>query len=221
MRIALLAVLAWSSIARADECAGEASSSLDCNALDKGGAMSLAIGWRSEAFDPAGKTFDVKRVGYVNTIGTFDGNAVTPLRGNGFYLDVRVHATPHWYAGVDLAATFAGAPAMQFATRGGDMIAWDSVALMSMAGVVGARVPLGRVSLRGELVGGIHGAILRAADRDGEADAPLVAPRVAVDVWLHRWWVLEAFAGTNLLDRAEPTYGVALAFHSQAFDGRY
>ncbi len=221
MRTAALLVLAWSSIAHADECAGEAASSLDCSAIDKPGAMSLAIGWRSEAFDPSGRTFDVKHVGYVNTIGTFDGNHLAALRGNGFYLDVRLHATPHWYAGVDLAAAFAGTPEMQFATRGGEMIAWDSVAVMSMGGVVGARLPLGRVSLRGELVAGIHGAVLRAADLDGEADAPLVAPRIAVDVWLHRWWVLEAFAGTNLLDRSEPTYGVALAFHSQAFDGRY
>jgi hypothetical protein len=221
MRIAMLVVLAGSSIAHADECADANAGSDDCNALRKHGRMSLSIGWRSEAFDAGAHSFDITQRGYVNTIGSFDGKGLAPIRANGFFIDVRLHATPYFYVGVDCAAAFAGAPEMQFATRAGEMIAWNSTAMMTMASVVGARVPIGRLSLRGELVSGLHVADLIADNVTGEAAAPLVAPRVAVDVWLHHWWAVEAFASTNLLDRSEQSFGIALGFHSQAFDGRY
>ncbi len=225
MRIAIV-LLALTAPARADECAGAAASSLDCNALERGGRMSIAMGWLSDSFDPAGHDFEVKHAGYANTIGQFDGKSLEPIHGNGFFLDVRLHLTPIWYAGVDLRAAWGDAPAATFATRGGTMIAWDSAAILTMAGVAGARIPLGRVSVRGELVAGVHGAVLGSMidTRQGltaESDLPLVEPRVAVDVWLHHWWALEAFAGANALDPAEHVFGVGLGFHSQAFDGRY
>jgi hypothetical protein len=213
MRIAIVLV-ALSAPARADECSGEAASTVDCNALDKRGAMSLAMGWRADSFDPNGHTFDVKHVGYANTIGSFDGKNLGPIRGNGFFLDVRVHATPHWYAGVDLGAAWGDPPTASFSTRGGEMLGWDSAMVFAMAGVVGARLPLGRVSLRGELVAGLHGAALvaKADSLSAETAAPMVQPRLAADVWLDHFWVVEAFAGPQV-------FGLGLAFHSQAFDG--
>ena len=227
MRIAIVSILiAFAAPARADECAGEAASSLDCSAIDKPGAMSISTGYRSDGFDPNGHTFDVKHAGYVNTIGSFDGRALEPIRGDGFFIDVRVHPRPHWYAGVDLAVVVAGAPTARFVAAGGMPVMWDSSAMMTMAGVVGARVPLGRVSLRAELVAGLHDMTLVAMTNtpqalSGDATEAVVQPRAAVDVWLHHWWVVEAYAGVNALDSSERTFGVGLGFHSQAFDGRY
>jgi hypothetical protein len=92
-----------------------------------------------------------------------------------------------------------------------------------MAGGVGARVPIGRVSLRGELIAGVHGASLggMSSVQADSAPLPLVEPRIAADVWLSPWWVLEAFAGTNVIDRSEHVVGLGLGLHFQAFDGRY
>ena len=104
------------------------------------------------------------------------------------------------------------------------MMTWDRTSILTMAGVAGARISLGRVSLRGELVAGIHGATVSGESSSSlRADtiAAVLEPRVAVDVWIHRWWVIEGFAGANALDRSEQMFGLGLGFASQAFDGRY
>jgi len=220
MRIAIALVLS-PAVAHAEPCADARAASIECSAIDKPGSMSISSGWRSEPFDAAAHTFDVTRRGYVNTIGSFDGKNLAPIRANGFYIDVRLHPASWWYVGVDLAAAWADAPPMQFTTRGGEMIDWTGAAVATMAGLAGVRVPIGRLSLRGELVAGLHGGMLHSADVAGEADAALVAPRIAIDAWFQRWWVIEAFAGVNLLDRSEQSFGLALGFHSQAFDGHY
>ncbi|HUJ57259.1 MAG TPA: hypothetical protein VLX92_02150, partial [Kofleriaceae bacterium] len=172
----------------------------------------------------AGHSFDVTRAGALNTIGHFTGG-LAPIHANGFYIDVRVHPAPHWYVGIDLGAAFGGSVNPAFAARGGDTITWDSSSVMTMAAVAGARLPLGPLSLRAEVVAGIHGAELGSMTDTPQGlaastVAPLVAPRVAADLWIHRWWVIEAYAGVNALDRSERMFGLGLGFHSQAFDGR-
>ena len=220
MRIAVaLTVLALSHPALADDCDD------DCSAVGKRMWPSLAVGWVSEAFDPSGHTFTETHPGYANQIGRFEGNGLAPVRGDGVFLDVRFHVTAHWYAGVDLRVAWADPPGVTFVSRGGTAMAWDSAMLFTMAGVVGARLPLGRVSLRGELVGGIHGATLQAMTSApntivAEADAALVEPRLAADVWLSRNCVVEAFAGSNLLAPSEHVFGIGAGFHWQASDFR-
>jgi hypothetical protein len=224
MRITLaLAVLALSSIARADECD---DSTRECSAIGSRMWASLETGWASDAFDPFGHTFKETHAGYVNQIGQFEGNGLAPIRGNGFYLDVRLHATPHWYAGVNLQTEWADPPAATFVTRGGEMTSsWDSALLFTMAGVVGARIPMGLVAVRAELVGGLHGATLEAMTSSpspirADALAALLEPRVAVDASLSDRWVVEAFAGANLLDRSERVFGLGLGVQWAASDFR-
>jgi hypothetical protein len=229
MRIAVATILLASSApAFADgDCTGADAATEQCSALwpTRHGKkpFSLAMGWAADSFDPAGHTFSTYRKGYADSTGQFEGNGLSPIHGNGLYIDVRLHATPHFYAGVDLRAAWGDAPRATFALRGGQTMQWDSATLMAMAGVAGTRVPIGRISLRGELVAGIHGTSLGTMDGNVGAYSvvPLVEPRLGVDVWLSPWWALEGFAGTNLLDRSEHVFGLGLAMHGQAFDGAY
>lgn len=228
MRIAIALLLVAPRLARADDdCHGRDADSESCSALwpthDGRAPAAVTSGWISDAFNPAGHSFDENRTGYANLTGRFSGDRLEPMRGNGFYLDVRVHLTPMLYAGVDLRAASADAPAATFAFAGGQPMTWDSAWLMTMAGVAGARIPLGRLSLRAEIVAGLHGAELssQAMDTSASTVAPLVEPRLAADLWLSPWWALEAMAGANALDRSEHVFGVGLALHLQAFDGRF
>lgn len=214
MRIAL-ALLLIPRLAHADECDGEAASSIDCNALDRKGAMSVSSGWRIENFDPAGHDFEVKHIGFANAIGHINGDTLSPLHGNGFYIDVRVHMTPYWYFGVDTGASWSGQQSGTYMGSG-----WDSSGIISMGLLVGARIPFGRFSLRGEVAGGVYGATLEGSDLRADCAAPLIQPRMALDAWFHHYWALEAFAGTNMLATQDTVFGLGLAFHSQAFDGR-
>ena len=233
MRVALVVgfVIAWSGSAAADDCTGDDASSADCDAMVQWYgkhhapvSVSLSSGFVSDVYDPTGHTFEVKEAGTAApTLGRFAGTGMPAIRGDGFFLDVRLHATPIWYAALDLRASWADLSTARFAPRG-DAMAWDGAMLMTMAGVVGARLPLGRLSLRGELVAGLHGASLSDSSNGTTADggvSGLVEPRLALDVWLHHWWVVEAFAGVNALDRSERVLGIGLGFHSQAFDGAY
>lgn len=228
MKLAIVVLLAAPAVARADDnddCRGTDANDESCSALwpsHEGRAPAVVTsGWVTDSFDPAGHTFDEKRVGTANLTGQFSGDRIAPMRGNGFYVDVRVHATPWLYAGVDLRAAWGDAPSATFAFAGGEMASWNSAWLMTMAGVAGVRVPLGRVSLRGEVVGGIHGASLSNGTMSASTVAPLVEPRIAADLWLSPWWALEATAGANALDRSEQVFGLGLALHLQAFDGRF
>lgn len=228
MRIAIVVLLAAPSLAHADDdCHGTDANTESCSALwpSRDGRVPAVVtsGWISDSFDPAGHTFDEKRTGFANVTGQFSGDRIAPMHGNGFYVDVRMHATPWLYGGLDLRAAWGDAPAATFAFAGGQMATWDSAWLVTMAGVAGARIPLGRISLRGEVVAGLHGASLGNSSTSMTAStvAPLVEPRVAADLWLSPWWALEATAGANALDRSERMFGVGLALHLQAFDGRF
>ena len=227
MRIAILLLLAPSIAYADDDCRGADADTESCSALwpNREGRMPAVVtsGWITDAFDPVGHSFDEKRVGYANVTGQFSGDHLAPIRGNGFFVDVRLHVTPTFYAGVDLRAAWGDAPASTFAFAGGETMTWDSAWLASMAGVAGTRIPLGRVSLRGEVVAGVHGATLGSKDAgmSASAAAPLLEPRVAADVWLSPWWAFEASAGANVLDRSEHVFSVGLALHLQAFDGSF
>ncbi|HEY3802407.1 MAG TPA: hypothetical protein VGL61_07355 [Kofleriaceae bacterium] len=232
MRIIVATLLiAAPTAARADDgdCTGADSNTEQCSALwpnrDGRAPASLSVGWASDAFDPAGKTFSEHATGYANQLGQFQATGLGPMRGNGFFVDARFHPTTYLYAGVDLSAAWGDPPAAQFMLRSTEVVAWDSATLFTMAATAGARLPLGRFSLRGELVAGLHGASLSAmsgtSSLQADALAALVEPRIAIDAWLSPWWVVEAYAGINALDTSERVFGVGLGVHLQAFDGAY
>jgi hypothetical protein len=92
---------------------------------------------------------------------------------------------------------------------------------------IGYRIPLGRASLRGEvLAGGIVAGITQKVAAEGApatatawAARGLVEPRVAADVWFTQHISFGAYAGVNLVDANAPAFGVSLTWHARAFDG--
>ncbi len=225
--VIIAAVLATSTAALADDdCRGDDTWSEQCSVMwpqrEGRKPASFAIGWASEAFDPSGTNFEVKQNGTLApVVGHVSGSNYGLLRGNGFYVDVRVHPTRDLYVGVSCRAAFLDTLPARVAFAG-MAPSFDSGALIVMAGLAGARIPLGPLALRGELVAGIHGAELSSSmlSADGGV-APLLEPRVAIDVRLGKFTTLEAYGGENILARDERVFGIGLGVHLQAFDGRY
>lgn len=92
---------------------------------------------------------------------------------------------------------------------------------------VGYRVPLGRASLRGEvLLGGVLASVSQRYAVDDRRDTAsavaarwLVEPRIAGDIWFTQHVTVGAYAGTNLVDSRGHAFGLTLAWHHRAFDG--
>jgi len=92
---------------------------------------------------------------------------------------------------------------------------------------VGYRIPLGRASLRGEvLFGGVLAAVSQRYEAEGRRDTAsatagrwLVEPRVAGDIWFTQHVTFGAYAGVNLLDSRGHALGLTFAWHHRAFDG--
>ena len=225
--LAIAAVLAVSPAALADDdCRGDDAWTERCSLMwpqrDGRRPGSVAIGWASEAFDPSGTSFEIKQSGTLAPVlGHVSGSNYGLLRGNGLYVDVRLHPSRELYAGVTGRVAYVDALTPRFLLTGMTP-SFDHGALFVMAALVGARVPLGPIALRGELVAGMHGAELSSSMLTADGGiAPLVEPRAALDVWLGRFATLEVYGGENLLVRAEKIFGLGLSLHLQAFDGRY
>jgi hypothetical protein len=100
---------------------------------------------------------------------------------------------------------------------------------MAWTGLAGARLPLGRFSLRGEMVLGGYVVSLRqegstvvSHDTNWASAATwTVEPRVAVDFWATPWFTLGGFYGRNLVDRGTQTFGLSLMGHVRSFDGSF
>lgn len=92
---------------------------------------------------------------------------------------------------------------------------------------VGYRIPLGRASLRGEvLFGGTLVSVTQSNVFEGRReDTPslagrwLVEPRIAGDIWFTQHVTFGAYAGVNVLDSRGHAFGLSLAWHHRAFDG--
>jgi hypothetical protein len=93
----------------------------------------------------------------------------------------------------------------------------------------GARLPLGPVSLRAEVLGGAQWiALQQFASATGDpmtADASsvawLVEPRAAVDLWTSPYTVVSVFGTMPQFDSRAANAGVMFAWHLRSFDGRY
>jgi len=92
---------------------------------------------------------------------------------------------------------------------------------------VGYRIPLGRASIRGEvLFGGVlaqvaHSTVLDGKTERKEANAfrGLIEPRIAADIWFTQHVSVGVYAGMNLLDSGGHATGLSLTWHNRAFDG--
>jgi hypothetical protein len=162
----------------------------------------------------------------------FGGNAFgSPLRTFGAEMGLFWYPTPFTYVG----------PALGFGEgkySGGSFVAnaltiepRDSlnVTTTAVGGVVGLRLPLGPISLRGELFAGAdflsidqyaqNGSTLLTAT--SSATSFLLEPRAAVDLWATPFVTVSLFGAMPSFDARAMDGGIVLAGHLRAFDGRY
>jgi hypothetical protein len=147
--------------------------------------------------------------------------------------DFRILGGRHLYGGVEAGvARILGIEGAVTTTSGSEEMPYAGISgtvhlLVTAGAVVGARAPVGPLTLSAELLGGarIHrtevtseyGACITTAS-DHSVSAALEA-RGRVDAWLSPWLTVGVFAGRDL--RAENTHliGISLAGHLRAFDG--
>jgi hypothetical protein len=86
------------------------------------------------------------------------------------------------------------------------------------------------VRFRFELAGGVRGdfvdvappnCAINASDRTCSAStaAPLVEPRIALDVWFNPWWSLSSWVADDAIHPLDPALGLSFGFHMRGFDG--
>ncbi len=133
------------------------------------------------------------------------------------------------YVGAECGFLFGGARTRSFTEDGFSFRDSGGMNVMLWhAGLpVGYRIPLGRASLRGEVLGGaiiatvgqrVTGPESQTAQA-GVAGRWLVEPRIAADIWLTQHFSFGAYAGVNVVDSAARAVGLTLTFHNRAFDG--
>jgi len=194
------------------------------------------VGWlsaRTLTYAPAsGTTFD----GNVETSPIayhFPGSSLgtSPLRTYGGETGVAWVPVPYFYVGVAAGYGLGASSPKPFTTNGLTITpgAGQNTDDTIFGGVIGARLPLGRVSLRADaLIGGSwfdfdqYGATsANQLTATASASALFVEPRVHLDVWLTPFFTLGAFAAMPSFDPASTNVGLTLAAHTTAFDGRY
>jgi hypothetical protein len=163
----------------------------------------------------------------------FDGSqlGVSKLTGMGISGGITFFVWGQLYTGVD--------GAMEWGSIDSPTIKTPHVTLSNSSGLdvflfqggvpIGYRIPLGRASLRGEVV---LGAISVEVTHDIKSDIPggpssavatawrgLVEPRLAADIWFTQHVSFSAAAGTNALDVGGRSLALLLTWHNRAFDG--
>ena len=93
----------------------------------------------------------------------------------------------------------------------------------------GVRLPLGPLSVRGEMLGGAEWISLQQYATIGQSSMTatastvtwLLEPRVAVDLWTTPFTAVSVFGTMPGFDSRAANGGVAFAVHLRSFDGRY
>lgn len=125
--------------------------------------------------------------------------------------DVRFSAGAHgFYAGVEIAM--------------GDLTqdTYPFGAYVEGGALVGVRVSVASFELGGELFAGGRSIRLTHNINDNKATADrsgVVEARLTAGLWLTPWLLLDAAAGTGILDRQEWLATIGVAFHSRSYAG--
>ncbi|HEY8091131.1 MAG TPA: hypothetical protein VIF09_24880 [Polyangiaceae bacterium] len=209
---------------------------------DGGGLLS---GWSSQ-LPPIVATLSLRSISYSpSSRDSFDGNVETsPLAykfgGNAFGAPIRTYGiemglfwypTPFTYLGPALGlgeGKYAGGP---FTADALTIEPRDSLnaTTTTFGGVAGLRLPLGSVSLRGELFAGgdwlsIDQYASNATNRltaTSSATVLLIEPRAALDLWATPFLTVSLFGAMPAFDPRATDAGLVLSGHLRAFDGRY
>lgn len=131
------------------------------------------------------------------------------------------------YAGFGFGAAFGDTATAPFAVGAERFSAGSGLQVqMHWDLVAGVRVPLSWLSLRLEAVGSLRAAsqpVVREATReDAQIDVVrgVIEPRLAVDIWTTPWLTVSTSFGVDALRPEAQSWGLSLALHGRAFDGR-
>lgn len=200
--------------------------------------------WSSGAF-PLVATVGFRSLSYVPAMGgTFDGNVETSplaysfpgqslgagsLRTYGMELGLDWVPVPFAYAGVSLAFGFGQWNGTGFNASNLGITSRGSLdaSMFDYGALAGLRLPLGTVSLRGEmLVGGSSVSIDQYAQSGNSqltatasTTVLLLEPRAALDVWVTPTITLSLFGSMPAFVPEAVNGGVILSMHLRAFDG--
>lgn len=148
--------------------------------------------------------------------------------------DLRIVAGRRWYAGAE--ASIGGIAADETAMEAVTVEAMDGVTFaptmqLHVAGgvVAGVRMPVGRLTVSGELFAGGRMIQAEIASAYGYCEtvvhardhAVVVEPRARVDLWVSPWMTVGAFAGADLATADARVFGLYLGGHARAFDGTH
>jgi hypothetical protein len=196
------------------------------------------FGFRYAEFSTSGRTFSDqppkrKPAGYQAYDFAGDQLGASRLATGGFDGGLTLHVWGQLYLGFDMGFTWGATDTGTIKTQTStpltlrDREGIDTYVIH--AGVpVGYRLPLGRVSLRPEVIfGGVFANVSHALEGGTSqtsasvASRALVEPRVAVDVWLTQHFTLSAYGGINAVDPRSRAFGLMLSWHARAFDGDF
>lgn len=90
---------------------------------------------------------------------------------------------------------------------------------LSITPLVGARLPLGRFSLRTEILAGPGAFVVTERGENRRASFGWIEPRAAVDFWVTPHLTVSAAGGVPLTATGLVTGSLALTYHFRAFDG--
>ncbi len=194
--------------------------------------LTISVGARALSYTPRhGSRFD-GTFGPQKRLFQFSGaemdGGVVPAYGIDFRVTGAV--TPYVYLGLEVGGGVSRAT-RSFNSGGTHFDSSEglNVGELELGAIVGARLPLGRFSLRAEvLAGGAQMTVEQLVARDGESGpgkayslAWLLQPRIAGDVWATPWMAVSVFGGMSNFDSEALTAGLALSFHLRSFDGRF
>jgi hypothetical protein len=197
--------------------------------------LTFRFGLRWSELSPSGVSFDgvpEANQGQRYKGFSYDGGdlGVDRLRTWGFEGGFTVFIVGQLYLGAEGGFAFGSVHTRSF-TAGYVSLSDDSgfdLSVLHGGLPVGYRIPLGRASIRGEMLfGGVVMSVshrMSAVDIDAhEANASaarwLIEPRIAGDVWFTQHLSAGLYAGTNLLDFGARSLGISLTMHLRAFDG--
>jgi hypothetical protein len=198
--------------------------------------IDFRFGFRHAGFSTAGTTFkeiydeEKRPQGYSGYRFSGEALGVRTLRVIGTDAAVMVYLAGQLYFGFDGGFGFASTDTASFSV--GERSFADArgidVVLLHAGVPIGYRIPLGRASLRGEvLFGGTTAMVTQYLLTEGGperqtafATRALIEPRVAGDIWFTQHVTLGVYAGTNLFDPSGGhAFGITLAWHIRAFNG--
>lgn len=177
-------------------------------------------------FGLAGRTFTAKSGKDGPTLYEFDGaRAADVARTTGFSLRMLAAVGGSVYLGLEQTFGFGHLDGRSFRVDGYDVTPASGLSIVGATfGLpLGVRVPLGKVSLRGEVLGGFTILGLTQEANGARASATWVGGALEgrgwLDVWLATDTTLSVLVGRDLLGRGDTRLGLSLAFHTRAYDG--